>query len=299
MTFAIAIATREAVMVAADRRLSGTARVAGHAATKVCRIGTANSHGIMTYAGAGARVSAQPFEISTWLERLLRGHIGDHNATMQEIEKAANEQCLAKLGPNHAFAFAGFMDGKPLIDILMSEKLTPEIEKEKEARGTDFWRFRTMVPPGKNGFCTIGTGNASFKRDRLAHRAAKYLKRSSRVPAYRDRAAALMSMIVRNISQQHADVSPECVCCWTDTQKTGQIWIFDAHGQRMENGEPVPIVDRGWDVSEMSKHIGPLTEKWVAQALEARLAGRPIPEIDREAMQAALAKIDLTPKRKF
>lgn len=306
MTLAVAIVTWNAVLVAADRKLSGNPRLKGFDATKLIRIQTTDSHGVMSYAGVGANLYTKPFEVSTWLERVLRGYVRSHSDTMQEIAKAATEQGIATRLKDengrpqfHDFMFAGFLDGAPIIDHITSQNLGPAIEEMKKAAPNHFAILRTWVPPKKYQVFAIGSGSRSLSIDRTVRRVGKYLKRSGHYSANRRRASALLSMIVRAISEKHIDVSRECICCWTSNSIGGEFWIYDADGRLVQDGQMVPSVAHGVDSTEMMNRLRPVFDALKTEWMRALDAGLPVPTLDEEAVRAAVAKVDLTPKKKF
>jgi hypothetical protein len=149
MTFVIAMTSPAAVIVAADRRYTGVASVADYRGTKMCRLLTDDAHGIIAYAGAGIRVNpppGEPLELSLWIERLLQGSIRTFDQSMNMISVAATQQRLRGYDPNHSFMFAGFLDGRPIIETLTAAKMSGEIENAKTASANHFVRLR--FPPG-------------------------------------------------------------------------------------------------------------------------------------------------------
>jgi hypothetical protein len=109
MTFALAMVTPRLAFVAADRRYSGAAGIKNFEGTKLVRLDTSDGHGVITYAGVGARVASRPFEISEWIEKVLRGSNRTLDQSLRVIAEASFEQRLHQLADGHTFAYAGYI----------------------------------------------------------------------------------------------------------------------------------------------------------------------------------------------
>ena len=120
MTFALAMVTHRLAFVAADRLYSGVGSMKDFAAVKIARLETSDGQGLITYAGVGARSGGKPFEISAWIESVLRGVNRTLDQTLHEIAEAAVEQGLDKHAPGHTFGYAGFVNGTPRMSTITS-----------------------------------------------------------------------------------------------------------------------------------------------------------------------------------
>lgn len=302
MTFAIALVLPQACMVAADRKLSSNLlALSRHKAIKICRIETTDAHGLMTYAGAGATLrNAKPFDLSHWIASVLRGQMLNFEQAMATIAIAATEQRLTRFAKNHTFMFAGFVRGKPLVHLVTAEQYTEKSERVKSAHGIDYVGVNFFPEAGKGGAYPIGTGRRSaFALRRTIYRATSSLKKSVDSRIHRYRAMALLAQVVRIVSKHHADVSPDCVCCWADQLKTGEVRSYNEGGHLLQQGESIPAVAGGWDMLELWKQVGPVIKDHMREVIKANIEGRQPPPLDEERMRAATSKVDVAPKRSF
>jgi len=118
MTLAIATISSNCVWVCVDRRLTRRDGRYADDGTKLFRLEVEDAFGIMTYAGVGARIWPERLEVSEWLARLLRGRRYNLDGAIEALRHAASNEEFHKLGPGHVFAFAGFKDGSPRIEIV-------------------------------------------------------------------------------------------------------------------------------------------------------------------------------------
>ncbi|RWO57171.1 hypothetical protein [Mesorhizobium sp.] len=168
MTFAFAFVTRRLAFVAADRRLSGAPDAHGLLATKLCSLETSDGQGFITYAGAGARSGRKPFEVSEWIERVLRGANRTLNQTLLEIAAAAEEQRLDSHAAGHTFGYAGFVDGKPRLHAITSrDEMRMRVKDKNSPVDTGgHTRFRVMnfnLSDRVNNFAlALGSGAQHF-----------------------------------------------------------------------------------------------------------------------------------------
>lgn len=113
----------------------------------------------------------------------------------------------------------------------------------------------------------------------------------------------MLALANRMIADRHNDVSRECICCWSDIVKTGEHWLYDDEGStkrdRGEQSDFIPVVSGGVDLTQVMQKILPVVHDHITAMREAKLAGQPTPAIDDTKIREAIAKVDLTPKRKF
>lgn len=280
MTLAIAVATPNAIIIAADRRLSCKPGLDQFLATKLFTVKMKDAHGILTYAGVGANVSGdRPFELSAWLERTLTG---GQDFTFDEaitaICQSATKRRLSHYFP-HTFMFAGFLRGRPIIETLTSEYAGEIAESYKKQHGHDFVRFRPLGPGRREhgGAYVIGSGRsvvfhrqARARYTRQLQTLSRSLSRSPNSPFERHKSMALLAAIIRDVSRSDPKVSAESLCAWADRRSIGTIKSYSGRGFLVENGEYIPAVSRGIGMRPVLDYLAPIQAEMIAAMHEKR-----------------------------
>jgi len=307
MTFAFAFVSRRVAFVAADRRLSGVRAANGHLATKLFSLETSDGQGIMTYAGAGARMVAgrKPFEISEWIERVLQGANRTLDQTLHEIAAAAEEQGLDGHAPGHTFGYAGFVDGKPRLHAITSrDQMQIRVKNGTsplDTRGQK--RFQVMNfdigDRTKRFGLALGSGAQHFPSHEVMQMMTRQSDKARTKEVAADRLSAWFIHINREISaKEPATVGPEAICAWKYAGGGGAHAAYEATGQRSRDTGMLPNISRGFPLNQL---LRPMWEQ-----MQLRLKGwkagdpPPIPSAeDLEELSKIGGSIDTTPKRKF
>lgn len=306
MTLAIAVVTPKFAFVGADRRYSGVDSLQDFNAMKVCSLETSDSHGLITYAGAGARAGRVPLELSQWVTNVLRGHSRTLDQSLHAIAHAAGEQNLHKYG--HGFGFAGFRDGSMSLQTVTS---LPELyslpvagKPTKLALPPIDAPFRVInleIPPSQQ-VCGIFFGSGAH------HVSAKKLldiSRWSRPASTNDEAARrwayLWAQINVAVAKKETTVGPKSVCAWRHREGGGGHLAFASDGTQEPMSGNMPTVANGIPVSDIADvFFGPMMDQLredpdKALAMMDEMFSGP----NHETAEELLKKIPTEPKTKF
>lgn len=293
MTLGIAVISHQCVWVCADRRLSSTK----HLATKLLRLDTKDSAGILTYAGVGAKLYNPPFELSEWLRRTLREVDANLNETLHLVAEEATRQAIDRLLPDgHVFMYAGFENGVPLIEMIStpgiafssiplgpgrSERITIDNSRR-------FNRHRIGIERvGSIGRAAIGSGAIHLSRNMfggIKKHVDRLGKMSGSVDVVSSRLAAAVCSVSRKVPRE---VSPESICVVVRPDKGGSQRTFDANGKGMGGGG-VAAISNGMDITSIAHATMPVVAEFLQQHREATASGTTPPELDTERMNKAL-----------
>jgi hypothetical protein len=275
----------------------------GFAATKIARLETADGHGFITYAGAGARSGSKPFEVSEWVERVLRGANRTLDQTLREIAAAAEEQGLDKHAPGHTFGYAGFINGKPRVSAITSlDQMQMRLEtgnSTADVKGET--RFRVMnfnLGPRVHHFgIALGSGALHFPPVGVMQMMTRRAARAKTKEAAIERLCAWSVRMNREISaKEPTTVGPEAVCAWAFAEGGGGRSAYDANGERINNTGMLPLISKGFPLNQL---LGPLWEHVQRQMAAGWKLGDPPPVPSQEELNAITRSIDDRPQRKF
>ncbi|MER9080619.1 hypothetical protein [Mesorhizobium sp. M0895] len=304
MTFAFAVVTPRVAFVAADRLYSGVSSMKGFAATKIASLETADGHGFITYAGAGARSGSKPFEVSEWIERVLRGADRTLDQSLQEIAAAAEEQGLNKHAPGHTFGYVGFIGGKAQASAITSLDQT-RMQGETgtsvvNAKGTTKFRvvnFNLGLRVHHFGIA-LGSGAQHFPPFADLKMIARQASRAKTKEAAAKRLSAWFVRLNREISaKQPATVGPEALCAWTFAEGGGAHSAYEANGRRSRNTGMLPTISKGFPLNQL---LGPIWEHMQKQLIGWNPGDPPpAPLQDQDELDAISRAIDNRPQRKF
>lgn len=264
MTLAIAVVTPEFAFAAADRRYSGGGAEPSFKAVKICSITTTDGQGLITFAGAGARMHRTPFELSQWITHVLRGFKRTLNQSLTEIATAATEQGLQKLaGGEHAFAFAGFVNGKMALQLVTSNPRLVSIPMRGKPNKVQVHGLLTApfnvinfdIPLNKPvTLIQLGSG-ATLVAPRTIFDVSRQARRAGDRKASAQRWATLWAQVNRTVASREQTVSPEVVCAWTFKDGDGGQAFYAADGSREQNTFALPFVADGMPIGDIIDRV--------------------------------------------
>ncbi|MER9316977.1 hypothetical protein NKI31_15970 [Mesorhizobium sp. M0659] len=303
MTFALAMVTARVAFVGADRLYSGVDSMKSFAATKMARLETADGHGFITYAGAGARSGSKPFEVSEWIEGVLRGANRTLDQTLREIAAAAEEQGFDKHAPGHTFGYVGFIDGKARVAAITSlDQMQMRLETGASTIDTKGQtKFRVMdlkLGPRVYSFgIALGSGAPHFLPVTIMQTMTRQAARARTKERAADRLSAWFVRMNREISaKEPATVGPQALCAWAYREGGGAHSAYDADGRRINNTSMLPLISKGFPMNQV---LGPLWEHVQRQMATGWKTGEAPPVPSQEELNAIARSIDDRPQRKF
>lgn len=303
MTFALAMVTARVAFVGADRLYSGVDSMKSFAATKIARLETADGHGFITYAGAGARSGSKPFEVCEWIEGVLRGANRTLDQTLREIAAAAEEQGFDKHAPGHTFGYVGFIDGKARVAAITSlDQMQMRLETGASTIDTKGQtKFRVMdlkLGPRVYSFgIALGSGAPHFLPVTIMQTMTRQAARARTKERAADRLCAWFVRMNREISaKEPATVGPQALCAWAYREGGGAHSAYDADGCRINNTSMLPLISKGFPMNQV---LGPLWEHVQRQMATGWKTGEAPPVPSQEELNAITRSIDDRPKRKF
>lgn len=275
--------TARVAFVGADRLYSGVDSMKSFAATKMARLETVDGHGFITYAGAGARSGSKPFEVSEWIEGVLRGANRTLDQTLREIAAAAEEQGFDKHAPGHTFGYVGFIDGKARVAAITSlDQMQMRLETGASTIDTKGQtKFRVMdfkLGPRAYSFgIALGSGAPQGACSRPSLRMVRANEQGDQREGAGDR-------------------GPQALCAWAYREGGGAHSAYDADGRRINNTGMLPLISKGFPMNQV---LGPLWEHVQRQMATGWKTGEAPPVPSQEELNAITRSIDDRPQRKF
>lgn len=299
MTLIVTINGRESIWLLADRRLSYKGRAPRDDARKVMFLETKDGVAILGYAGLGA--TALGTEPADWMSAVLRGRNLPLEQSLGVLAEAMKKQLPRHMihipgpgGPGHNVLVTAFLDDRVrfyTIDLVF----TPD-RKQFNFRYT---RHVSSAPAGRTPRIGIGgSGALHLFCDRrwirpLLRLVGAYERGQVTSRAVSDHLAKLNSKVHRHITD--GTVGPSCIVAWRNRKrghhKGGGGHQFYSDGLRDANNPSLPTIANGMDLNAVVGVMMPRTVKM----LEAMHAGEPAKELDKDELNAELARLPKKP----
>lgn len=298
MTLIVTVNGPETIWMLADRRLSAKGRVSRDNARKVMFLEATDGVAILGYAGLGA--TAHGTEPADWMGAVLRGR------------KLPLEQCLGLLAdamkrqlPRHMLRIPGV--GGPAHNLLVPAFLGDDVRLYTidiafaPDRKNYYFRFTRHVVE-KPAFASPQTPRLG-----VAGSGAQYLSHNNRwmrpllrmVNAF-DRGRASVDAVAVHLASLNAEVherttdgsvGPRCIVAWRHRKlglhKGGGGHQFFSGAVKDQNSPSIPAISNGMDINALVSTIMPHTLK----TFEAMRSGQPAPELDKDEINAELARL--------
>jgi hypothetical protein len=300
MTLIVTITGPETIWALADRRLSREGHVEREDARKLMVLETTDGVAILGYAGLG--VTGLGTEPADWMSNVLRGRNWPLEPSLNALAEAIKRRLPAHLlrlrgpGPQvHTVCIPAFLGTKP-------RYYSIGLVAGSAGRPTFFRYTRWVV--GKTGksaprtprIAVDGSGAVHLFRDRRWERPLLRLIRScDRGALQPDTVADHLAGLNSRVSRAERTVGPRCIVAWRHRKDGvhrggGGHWCYTG-SIRDPNSTLLPTIGCGMDVSAYISAMMP----HVTGILTARLHGIPPPELDKCALDAALARLPADP----
>ncbi len=298
MTLVVTVNGRESIWLLTDRRLSFKTRAPKDDARKVMFLETTDGVAILGYAGLGA--TALGTEPADWMSAVLRGRNLPQEQSLDVLAEAMKKQF-----PQHMVGMPG--DGGPAHNVIVTAFLgnetrlyTIDLVFAPDRKSYHFRYTRhvidkpTPATPRPPRLGLGGTGALYLIQDKKWKRPLLRLVRAydrGQVSscAMADHLASLNSEVHLGISDK--SVGPRCTVAWRNRKegvhKGGGGHRFYTGTTRDANSLPLPTIANGMDVSALAGVMMPHMSKM----MEAMQAGDPPKELDKDELNAELARL--------
>jgi len=305
MTLLISIASPNGIWQAADCRLSGGGISKNYTGTKLCRLETPNSIGVIGYSGLGAMVktsNGKVFEVSEWLKKCLQGKKRSLDESISQIIKSANFRNIHKqVDSDHTFVVASFDSKVARLDTLTSSRsisinnLRSKTINSIPLTNNNFNWHKAIANGRHGGAISIDGNGRMFVHQDEIHRISHLISEAKKSREHTNRVNAYLAQIIRNVSKREKKdtVGPECLSICIQPDKTSWSRFYDKNG-KVANGPGIPAVAVGIPVDDLINAIGPIVEKHLA-GLSHTSNNNNVSEKLAEELQNAAEKVDDRP----
>jgi hypothetical protein len=302
MTLVVTINGRESIWLLADRRLSYEGRPTKDDARKVMFLETIDGVGILGYAGLGA--TARGTEPADWMSAVLCGRNYPLEQSLWALSEAMKRQLpphMVRMPPGgvaHSVVIPAFL-GEEIRLYTIDLVLTPD----RKSYGFRYTRHVTNPPPLAPPLWTPrvtlgGSGGLYLHRDKKWKRGLLHLvnandRRRVSALAVADHLATLNYAVHLGIRDK--TVGPRCIVAWRHKKEGvhngGGGHQFYTNTTRDVASPSLPTIANGMDVEAI---IGAMMPH-MTEMLEAMRTGQPAKELNRDAINARLARIPEKP----
>lgn len=298
MTLVVAVTGPESIWLLADRRLSHEARPPKEDGRKVMFLETTDGVSILGYAGLGA--TARGIEPADWMSAVLRGRNLPLEQSLGVLARAMQKQLPrhmirmpVKGGPAHHVIVPAFLNGVPrlyTIDLVFaSERKTYRFRYTRHVVNKP-----ATVAPRTPRIAITGSGALHLIQDEKWMRSLLRVVRANERGKVSPRAVAdYLAKLNYDVHLAATDksVGSRCVVAWRfrkgGVQDGGGAHRFYTGPREDASTPPLPTIANGLDVSALVEVQMP----YVRKMFEAMLAGNPAQELDKDEINAAVARL--------
>lgn len=301
MTLIISVNGTESIWMLADRRLSYKDYPPRDDACKLMFLETIDGVAILGYSGLGA--TALRTEPSAWMSSVLRGRNLPLEQSLGVIAEAMKRQFPRHMihmtginAPMHSVMVSAFNQGETrlyTIDLAFAPDRTRYAFRYTRHVLKDLPFAMADCPPppiilGGSGAPYLAEYKKKWGRNLLSLVRAHDDKRISPF-VVADYLASLNSIV--HLGLRDKSVGPQCIVAWRyrsgGVHKRGGGHQFYTNSIRDSSSPALPAIARGMDVVGLISAIMPHTKKM----LDAMRAGQPSPELNKEEIDAELARL--------
>lgn len=303
MTLVLTVNGPETIWLLADRRLTSRNRPPRDDGHKVMFLETTDGIAILAYAGLGA--TARGTQPADWMSGVLRGHNLPLEQSLNVLAQAMKRQLPRHMlqmpgpaSPAHNVLITAFLDGEPRL-------YTIDLALERGVRQLDF-RFTRHVAQTSNPeklrtprLGIAGSGLGFLLQDRRWIRGLLHVVRAcDRRQVSPNAVADFLANLNHQVHLGTADMSvgPNCIVAWRHRKegvhKGGGAHQCYAGTARDPNSIALPTIGNGMDVRALVGAMMPQMTKM----MEAMQQGQPAPDLDKDEINAALAKLPDQPE---
>lgn len=298
MTLIVTINGRESIWLLADRRLSFKAHPPKDDARKVMFLETKDGVAILGYVGLGA--TALGTEPSDWMSAVLCGRNLPLEQSLNVLAEAMKKefprhmvQMPGRGGPAHNVIITAFLGNE--VRLYTIDLVFAPDRKSYQFRCTRYVTDKPTPEMAQTPRLGIGGSGALYlNRDKRWIRSLLRLVRAydrGQVSSYAvaDHLATLNNEVHLGVSDK--SVGPRCIVAWRNRKegvhKGGGGHQFYTGTTRDASSLSLPTIANGMDVSAFVGVVMPQMSKM----LEATRAGEPAKELDKDELNAELARL--------
>jgi hypothetical protein len=252
---------------------------------------TTDGVALLGYAGLGA--TALGTEPADWMSRVLRGRNLPLEQSLGVLAEAVKKQLprhLIRMPPNeiaaHHVIVPAFLHKEPRL-YSIDMVLTPD---RKDYR----FRYTRHVLPATGGPPRIGVGGSSALRliqdDGWMRDLVRVVRANERGNASSRAVADYLARLNSDVAATDELVGSRCIVARRVPSSGGEHWFYTGT-KRDASTSSVPSIARGMDMHAFFGAMMPHFMKFG----DAMLAGKPSPELDRDEVNAALARLPRNP----
>jgi hypothetical protein len=307
VTLVLAATSTDSIWLAADRRLSGEGRAPKDDGRKIMLLETDDGKAILGYAGLGA--TALGTEPADWMSTVLRGR-----RLPLELSLSVLAEAIKKRLPPHLVRF-------PRNKVAAHSVIVPALVKNEprfysidlafspDRKNYGFRYTKWQTPPSLRGkllpekartprFAIAGSGAIYLmRRTKWVRDLLRILKAYDRekvsANAVADHFAALNHEVCRNLGS--GTVGPRCIVAWRNGEsgprRGGGGQSYYTGTTRDANSPSLPTIANGMDIRAVCGVVMPL----FMRNFEAMRAGQPSSELDKDQLNAELARLPHKP----
>ena len=298
MTLVVTVNGPETIWLLADRRLTSRSRVLRDDARKVMFLETPDGVAIIGYAGLGATASGT--EPADWMSSVLRGRKLPLEQSLGVLADAMKRQLPrhmlripGKEGPGHNVLVPAFLENEVRL-------YTIDMAFASDRKNYRFRYTRHVVEkpahaaPRTPRLGLAGSGALYLARDkRWIRPLLRMVRACDRGQVSANTLAAHLATLNNEVHEGIRDgsVGPRCIVAWRHRKhgvhKGGGGHQFFTGSARDPSSPSLPTIANGMDVSALVEVMMPHTMKM----FEAMREGRPAPELDKDELNAELARL--------
>jgi hypothetical protein len=287
----------------ADRRLSANAVPVRDDARKLMFLETTDGVAILGYAGLGA--TAAGTELADWMSAVLRGRNMPLEQSLGVLAEAMKKQLpmhmlqVPAAGPwPHWVVAAALFGDEPRIYTIVIE-LSPDRKAYRcryERRVVDPARVPVRTPR----FAVSGSGALVLLKDKKWMRdLLRVVRASDRKQVPPDAVADHLAALNFKVHQAEQTVGPRCIVAWrnkkTGIHRGGGGHRYYTKTERERDTPAMPNIAGGSDWTAVINLLKP----YMQEMMEATIASKEAPQLDKDKINAQAAKLPNTPDEKL
>jgi hypothetical protein len=303
MTLIVSVLGRESIWMLADRRLSYPRKLPKDDGRKLMFLETTDGQAILGYAGLGA--TALGTEPSDWMSAVFRGR----NFTMEQSLSALTNALKKEFPPHMRGMPRGIAQHSIIVPALVADEprfYAIDLQLAPDRKRATFRYVRLILDTPRPRTPRLAYGGSAFSY--LHPNRKKWMRPLLRAVAAYERGQISDGAVANHLAELNDEaqlhihdktVGPRCIVAWRNSKGGSK---GGGGGHRLytnaiaeDDTVAIPMIANGIDVQALVKVIAPSTMKM----LDAMLDDKPVPEVDQDEINAAVARLPYGPDEKL